>query len=309
MQIGTQFSFDQSVRRMRDLSGETARLQAEIATGKKLTRPSDDPVAFGRVTLIGRAMANDTQSASNVSLASTLLQQSDDALAGIETQLQRARELALRASNDILSEADRAAIATELDAIVEDMFTVANATDIRGTPLFGGAGSAPAFVRDAAGAISFAGFGEAPPIPIGESGSIAATDSGARLFGAIDAVAGSPRDIFKIVSDLATALSPEGPSDPDQLRAAIDDGLSGLAAAGERIGNSRASVGSRGARLELEGGRLAQLSADNEIARSGLEDADLSTSIAELQKTLLTLQATQASFTKVSQLSLFDYIR
>lgn len=309
MQIGTQFSFDQSVSRMRDLALETARLQAEIATGKKLTRPSDDPVAFGRIETIGRAMANDTQSAANVDLAASLLQQSDDALEGIETQLQRARELAIRAANDTLSPADRAAISTELAAIVDDMFTVANSTDIRGTPLFGGAGTAPAFVRDAAGAISFAGFGEAPPIPIGESGSIAATDSGARLFGAVDEVAGAPRDIFKVVSDLAFALSADGPSDPAELRAAIDDGLSGLAAAGERIGNSRASVGARGARLELEGERLAKLSADNEIARSGLEDADLTSSVAELQKALLTLQATQASFAKVSQLSLFDYIR
>ena len=47
----------------------------------------------------------------------------------------------------------------------------------------------------------------------------------------------------------------------------------------------------------------------NEESRSAIEDTDIPSAVAELQKTLTVLQATQASFTKLSGMSLFDYLR
>jgi flagellar hook-associated protein 3 FlgL len=308
MQIGTSYTFDRSIAQMRTLSDEATRLQNEIATGKRLTSPSVDPLAFNRVQGLDRGMADDTQFASNVALASSLLTQADGALESVETQLQRARELALRASNDTLSPTDRAAIAVELNAIVDDLFTIANGTDVRGTALFGGASAGTPFVRDANGVISFAGQGEAPPIPIARNATIAASDSGGRIFGNIE-VGGQATDIFAIVSDLAAALSADSTATAAERRAAIDTGIAGLSAAGERIGTARASVGARGARLELETERLATLATENKIQKETLEGVDLQTSIAQLQQTMLTLQATQASFARMSQLSLFDMLR
>ena len=46
-----------------------------------------------------------------------------------------------------------------------------------------------------------------------------------------------------------------------------------------------------------------------ETERSGLEDTDVTAAITELQKTMTVLQATQASFSKLSSLSLFDYLK
>jgi len=308
MQIGTSYSYDRSIMQMRGLSDETNRLLNELASSKRIVTPSVDPLAHSRIVTLDRTMANDKQFASNVSLASSLLDQTDDALSSVETQLQRAHELALRASNDTLSPADRAAVAAELASIVDDMFTIANATDVRGTALFGGASSGAAFTRDADGVVSFAGQGEAPPIPIGPDTNIAATDSGARIFGGIQ-VAGETTDLFAIVGNLASVLSPDSTATPEEIRAAIDKGIEGLDAASDRLGTARASVGARGARLELETERLASLATENEIQKTGLDGYDMQTTIAQLQQTMLTLQATQASFTKISQLSLFDYLR
>lgn len=308
MQIGTSYSYDRSITQMRTLADEVSRLQNEISTGKRLTTPSVDPLAHSRVTTLERTIADEKQFASNVTLASSLLNQADNALGSVETQMQRARELALRASNDTLSGADRAAISAELTSIVDDLFAIVNATDVRGTALFGGASAGAAYTRAPDGTISFAGEGEAPPIPIGRDSAIAATDSGARLFGGIE-VAGEQTDIFKIVGDLAAALAPGAEATPEEIRAAIDLGIEGLNATGERLGTARASIGARGARLELETERLATLATDNSIQKTDLEGVDLQSNIASLQQTLLTLQATQASFTKISQLSLFDYLR
>ena len=46
-----------------------------------------------------------------------------------------------------------------------------------------------------------------------------------------------------------------------------------------------------------------------EAARSAIEDVDVSQAITDLQKTMTVLQATQASFSKLSGLSLFNYLR
>lgn len=308
MQIGTNHLFDINIARLRERAAEAADWQTQIATGKRLTAPSVDAVAYDRVTLLKRSIANEEQYTQNLGIARSVLEQADGALEGIEAQLQRASELAIRAATGSMSTSDRQAIAVELQNILDDIFTTANATDVRGTPLFGGAGSAPAFTRDANGLVSYAGSGEAAPIPISESATVITNDSGARVFGNVQTPQGV-RDIFDIVGDLAAALGPNGPTDPAALRVEMERGIDGLGAAIEHVAVSRASVGARGARLELEAERLAQRSIDQDIERSGLEDADITESVAKLQQTLLTLQATQASFAKLSQLSLFDYIR
>jgi flagellar hook-associated protein 3 FlgL len=71
----------------------------------------------------------------------------------------------------------------------------------------------------------------------------------------------------------------------------------------------RGSVGARSARLDLVSDQLTDTAANREIDRSALEDTDVTEAITELQKTMTILSATQASFTKLSQLSLFDYLR
>src|SRR3546814_18977604 len=60
----------------------------------------------------------------------------------------------------------------------------------------------------------------------------------------------------------------------------------------------RASIGARGARLDLEQTRAADAGAAREIDRSAIEDTDITAAITELQKKMTNQQATQASFTK-----------
>ena len=174
--------------------------------------------------------------------------------------------------------------------------------------LFGGSSDGPAYARAADGTIGFAGEGEAPPIPIGDGVAIQATDSGQRLFGGIQA-GSSAKDLFKIVDDLADALAPGGSADAAARKQALADAAEGMANASQRLTTARASIGARGARLEIEADRLASAATDYKIERGSLEGTDIQSAVIELQKTMLTLQATQASFSQLSQLSLFDYIR
>mgnify|MGYP002718311967 CR=1 FL=1 len=86
-------------------------------------------------------------------------------------------------------------------------------------------------------------------------------------------------------------------------------GASALTAITAQNTQAQASVGARAVRVDLQAAYFTQVSTDREAARSEMEDVDVTTAITELQKTMTILSATQASFSKLSSLSLFDYIR
>lgn len=308
MKIGTGYFFDSRSRQMGNLSGLAAKLQEQISTGKRIQTPSDDPIISARVARMAMGAEDQKQYASNITLAQSLLGASDTALRSVSDQLQRAQELMIRAGSEVLNDDNRAAISTELKAILDDVYSLANTTDARGNALFGGSAAGAAYTRAPNGTIAFAGEGEAPPIPIGDGVKIQATDSGARVFGGIQ-TSGGATDIFKVIDDLANALAPGGSADATARKQALATAAEGLSKASERVTTARASVGARGARLDIEADRLAGAATDYKIERGILEGTDIQSAVIELQKTMLTLDVTQASFSKLSQLSLFDYIR
>lgn len=224
MQIGTNYFFDTRSRAMSVLSGKAAKAQEQIATGKRFSAPSEDPVAAARLARLSITEADQDRYATNVKLAQSLLAQTDAALESVTNNLQRAQELATRANNETLNDSNRAAIGKELEAILDDLLALANSNDLRGEPLFAGSASGLAYARAGDGTITFQGTGEAPPTPIGQGVSIQATDSGPRLFEGLE-VGGVPTDMFRVIGDLARALAPGGSPDKAALRAALTAGF------------------------------------------------------------------------------------
>ena len=303
MQISTSQLYDRSAALMQKLSQKADTLQIQVSSEVRLQAPSDDVVAYQRLATLKQGKADDAATSANVSLAQSLLQQTDTTLASVETGLQRAAELVLQANNDTLSDASRAIIATQLKGVLDDLVSLANTTDAHGQPLFGAATGNSAVTVDADGSVGFTGTGTPPAIPIGDDQSIVATDTAARVFGGVTTASGSS-DVFAILSKFAAALDAGG-----SVKDAAAEANDGINAALTQVGAVRGSVGARAARLDLVSAQLTDTAANRETARSALEDTDITAAITELQKTMTILSATQASFTKLSQLSLFDYLR
>lgn len=298
MRIATSQLYNRPASLMTQLSAQADKVQTQIATGKRIQTASEDPASWLRLQGMKQQTADDGAYAANITMAQGLLAQSDTTLDSVESQLQRALELATQAANGTLSDANRDAIAEELNAIRDALFGLANTRDVRGQPLFGGATGDVAFVQAADGTISFAGTGEPSAIPIGEGLSIQGTVTGARAF------ASGASNIFAVLGTFAAALEAGG-----DVKAAGEAALNGINASIETVGVVRASAGARAARLELDTERLVDAGEARETARSALEDTDVTSAVTELQMTLTILQATQASFTKLTGLSLFDHLR
>lgn len=293
MRISTSQVFSRPTTLMSQLSSQADSLQTQIGSTVKFTAPSANPAAYVQLQGIARAKADDTAYGANIQMAQGLLGQADATLESVESQLQRVQELATQAANGTYSDSDRAAMAKEIDAIRDTLFSLANTVDVRGQPVFGGATGDVAYTKNADGSVSFAGTGEPAAIPTGTGTGVQSGISGERVFG----------DMFAMLDAFGTALAAGG-----DVSAAAGTALDGVKGMLQTVALGRASVGARSARLDLDMESLTKVGDAREIARSALEDTDIASTVTELQKTLTVLQATQASFTKLSSLSLFDYL-
>ena len=306
MQISTSLFYDRSAATMMSLASKADALQAQIATTKRFSTPSQDSVAYQRLAGLARDTANDKAYAANLGTAESILKQGDTSLSAMSDQLQSATTLVTQAKNGTLSALDRKAIGAQIAGIVASLTNVANAKDARGQALFGGADGAVAVATDGSYALA------AKPvsgIPIGDGQSVQANETAARIFtvggktkadGSID----GGTNTLAMLAAIATALQSD-----DFKAGSLDTSLADISAASDQVSTVQASLGARAVRVDLESSRLTDVAADREATRSGLEDTDITSTVIELQKTMTILSATQASFTKLSGLSLFDYLR
>ena len=95
-------------------------------------------------------------------------------------------------------------------------------------------------------------------------------------------------------------------ADPVQ---AARDALGSLGDALDAVTTGQTQVGARLAWIDLTTERRTMLSEMNAGEQAGVGATDMAATIAQLQQTMLVLEASQASFTKLANLSLFDLIR
>jgi flagellar hook-associated protein 3 FlgL len=129
------------------------QLQEQIATQRRVNRPSDDPAAALQILPLRSDLANLQQLSDNVSLARESLNTSTASLESASALMQRARELTTQAANGTLSASDRQSIGAEVEQLLSQLVGIGNSR--RGDRfLFGGTstGDAPfELVTDAGG--------------------------------------------------------------------------------------------------------------------------------------------------------------
>ncbi|MEL7445617.1 MAG: flagellar biosynthesis protein FlgL [Pseudomonadota bacterium] len=291
--------YQRSLGQMSGLRSELERLQAQVATGERFDRSSDDPVAASRLRALARAERLDTVNGDNADRLSRDLEAASDQITGVSNLLIRAREIAINAGNDAIGDEARNAIATELEELGEELFNRANSNALSGEPLFAGEIGTSAYVRNPDGSASYAGTAVSGSLTVADGVSIERGVTGPQVFEF--AVGGTPGDAFALIADLAVALRTG--TDPG---AAARDTLAGFDAALESSNRSQTVVGARLAWIDS----LQQNQIDREFLRAEEQaevgGADLTESIAQLQQTLTVLEASQASFARLSSLSLFN---
>jgi len=318
--ISTRSGHDAAVRRLTDLSRQLAEVQQQISTGRKVVRPGDDPVAFARAATLKRADASADVQRRAMDAAGSRLSASETALASIADIMARAKELALAGRNASLNAADRTILANEVGELLSAARGLAEARGPDGEALFAGAGLSPSYGEDSEGLAAWAGLGTSPRVAV-QGRTLAAGIAGPEAFGvtaplpppdpmaAPDPLRPPPpraRNLFDALAHLAASLTEARPA---LFEAGMDEALAAIDGHIDRLAAAQATLGTRAARLEAEAERLdkAQLQLKSEVSK--LEDTDMAAAIARLDRLGVVLDAAQASFARVSRLSLWDELR
>ena len=160
---------------------DIAKSQEQIASGKRVNRPSDDPAVAGQLLGIEEASNRLQQFDRNSIAAESRLALEETAIAAVSETLMRLRELALTANSGPVDDATRSAIGAELKQRTDELYDIANSRDANGDYLFSGSNSnIQPFHRQVP--VTYAGSDDSNRLPIGLGRQIQLGDSGADVF-------------------------------------------------------------------------------------------------------------------------------
>jgi flagellar hook-associated protein 3 FlgL len=183
MRISTSMISQNSLNLMMQSQTNLAKTQNEMSTGVRVSKPSDDPVAAVKLLQLQQAKSANTQYGTNITAATTRLNQEEQGLSDAQAIMQRVHELTITANSSTNSAADLKSIATELTQLNQQLADVANRKDVNGEYLFAGLSTATQpFVRNGSNAMTYAGDSATRTLQVGASQFVRDGDSGSTIF-------------------------------------------------------------------------------------------------------------------------------
>ena len=306
MKISTSQLFDNSVNQMNRQQSKIAEMQAKLASGKQIVKPSDDSEKSAVIQRLQTAIDRQSVYERSLDTAENRLASEESALMSSERILQRIRQLAVQSNTDTLSVDDKDILANEITSLREELLSLANTQDANGNYVFAGSNvQTKAFDVNADGDIIYQGDKTQTSVDISDQRRLVLNRAGDEVFASVDRVVdGDTQDIsfFKVIDDFAQALATD---DED----ALNLGLEEISSITEGMGASIADLGSRISTVNNQREILEDTNLRYQDLLSNAQDLDYATAVTKLSAELLSLEAAQASFAKISQLSLFNYIR
>lgn len=182
MRISTIGAYQRGLSLMQHLEAALDRTQQQIASGRRILSPSDDPISSSRSLKMHESLSRLEQFDRNGSFARNRLNIEESTLASVNDVLQRVRELALQANNASQSNESRRLIAAEMRQNVEQLVQLANQQDGIGRYLFSGNMDDTEPVGRVGNIYSYKGDQGQRLIQIGETRQIADSNSGSDVF-------------------------------------------------------------------------------------------------------------------------------
>ena len=132
MRLSTSMFYELGMQGIQRQLSDQIDLQQKISAGKRITKPSDDPVAASAVIGIDQAKGLNAQYGLNASAANASLGMEEQALSDTTRVLQDVKTLAINAGNPVLKNEDRASLAAQAQGLYEELLGIANRTDGEG---------------------------------------------------------------------------------------------------------------------------------------------------------------------------------
>jgi flagellar hook-associated protein 3 FlgL len=203
--------FQSGISTILQRQAELDRTQQELATGKRILSPSDDPGGAVRILDLQEDIARIDQFQRNAAIAEGKLAYEETTLDSVSTVLQRVRELTVQANNATQTPETRAAIGAEVRERLAEVIDLANTRDGNDEYIFGGfqSRSQPFALRD--GEVSYRGDDGQRFLDIAAGVQVAVRDPGSGVF--LDVPAGNGRFDISVTGNDGTAVVSEFSAD------------------------------------------------------------------------------------------------
>ena len=296
MRITSETMVMRSLDRLQGRLSSYERSQSELATGRRILQPSDDPAGARRSMSLRAAMNAREQELRNVSDAKGWLHAADSQLQSALDRLSRAQELATRGASSS-GPTERYALAGEVRQIAEEIAGIANARHLD-RPLFGGFDDGPAVARDGAGDWQAFGGGDAVMRRVSDSEQVRVNVTAAEWMG----FTGPGDDLLTTLDDLAQRLETGTPAD-------ISASLGDLKQAMSTVATRLADIGAATNRVEASGARADDLLLTLRSELSDVQDVDIAKGVMDLQTQQVAYEATLAAIGRALPPSLVAFLR
>ncbi|MBB6671521.1 flagellar hook-associated protein FlgL [Cohnella nanjingensis] len=270
--------------------------QEQLTTGRKINRPSDDPVGITYALRYRGELAMNNQYQRNITQANSALEHVDTVLGQVNDLVARVKELTVKGISDTSTPESRYAISQELSGIYNNLLTLGN-DQLNGKFIFNGQKTdASPYDGNTAGTIDTDDADILLSLAPGVD--IATNVSGNKVFGN----AADTDNLFKVVRTLRDAFSTNDAVTARDNMAKLDTRLN-------KFLGVRSEVGARANRIEMLDNRNQDLDVTLNSLSGKTEDADMAKTITQLQTQQNVYQASLSVGAKLIQQSLVDYLR
>lgn len=351
MRIADKMLFEQVKSNVGKNRRTMADLQNQAATQKRVTKPSDDPLAASRVLGERVDLSGKKQFTKSLNYAKSFLEFTDQSLGELSESLMRVKELAINQANDASAGPEtRRVAAEEINQLYDQVIQIGNrklgerfifggfkttdspfdssgkysgdqgeikihidkdaflSMNLPGNLVFHGEG----FGKDGASVVHSEQAKTIEEFKEQRAMEVATEEPELRGPASVAHRVGSEKlseknegentvNIFNVLEGLEISLRAND-------KAGVQDSLEEIDKALSQVVLARAQVGSRSTVLENYAQTLEKAKVDNQISISQLEDADIFSTVSDINKTESTLQATLQTSGKLVQKSLLDFL-
>ena len=309
MRVSTQQSYVSMTQSFNDLSSDLSHVVTQMATGKSILLPSDDPIAATRITQLNRQQSALDQYQTNINSASAGMSQQESILDGVNNDLLAIRDDLLEAANGTNTAESLSSLGQDIQSMTEAMVSALNYQDEDGHYVFGGT------------------VNDQPPIVAVDEDGDGVTDSytyqgnddhrqttvsnGVEVDTnvAVSDFFGDSLDVLNTLTSLSKELQDPSvdPADP-QVQSDIQNAIDTVDVASDALNASIATIGETQNTMTMLSSAQTDITTSNDQLISQLSDLDYGPASITFTGLEMAMEATLKTYSKVSELNLFSVI-
>jgi flagellar hook-associated protein 3 FlgL len=276
--------------------------QQQLASGKRINQPSDDPYGTSLALQLNGQLANLTSYSSNVTDGTGWTQAGETGMTNITNAVQRVRELVIQSSSGTQTPGDMTASANEVNQLIQQIKQDAN-SQYNGQYVFSGSATTTAPYQSGSND-AYGGNNGQVNREIGPNTSLTVNANLTGVLGTGQTTAGQPAGDGLLLNTLRNIA--------DNMQAgnstAVAANLSTLDSNLNSLTGLQANVGATQDRLQMAASRIQSLQANDTQVLSNTQDADMAKTEIDFSTEQAALTAALQSGAKIVQQSLMNFL-